>query len=118
MTRILFVCHGKIHQRNSQAVSRNYEKPLITQVIHQDDDPGCAVYWLLQSGLLPSRYALFHVVYQGPNHKDSPSRFQAELPAEVLRCRGDNVAPKDTDTMYDYRNNEICARYQGEQTKD
>ena len=29
-----------------------------------------------------------------------------------------NVAVKDIDTMYDYRNNEICARYQRGQTKD
>ena len=29
-----------------------------------------------------------------------------------------NVSPKDADIMYDYRNNEICARYQRGQTKD
>lgn len=29
-----------------------------------------------------------------------------------------NVTPKDADIMYDYRNNEICARYQRGQTKD
>ncbi len=29
-----------------------------------------------------------------------------------------NVAAKDADIMYDYRNNEICARYQRSQTKD
>ena len=29
-----------------------------------------------------------------------------------------NVAVKDADIMYDYRNNEICARYQRGQTKD
>lgn len=29
-----------------------------------------------------------------------------------------NVAAKDADIMYDYRNNEICARYQHGQTKD
>lgn len=29
-----------------------------------------------------------------------------------------NVAAKDGDIMYDYRNNEICARYQRGQTKD
>ena len=29
-----------------------------------------------------------------------------------------NVAAKDADIMYDYRNNEICARYQRVQTKD
>lgn len=29
-----------------------------------------------------------------------------------------NVAAKDAETMYDYRNNEICARYQRGQTKD
>lgn len=29
-----------------------------------------------------------------------------------------NVLPKDADIMFDYRNNEICARYQRGQTKD
>ena len=29
-----------------------------------------------------------------------------------------NVAPEDADTMYDYRNNIVCARYQRGQTKD
>lgn len=29
-----------------------------------------------------------------------------------------NVEPKDADIMHDYRNNEICARYQRGQTKD
>lgn len=29
-----------------------------------------------------------------------------------------NVVAKDADIMYDYRNNEICARYQRGQTKD
>ena len=29
-----------------------------------------------------------------------------------------NVQPKDADIMFDYRNNEICARYQRGQTKD
>lgn len=29
-----------------------------------------------------------------------------------------NVLPKDADIMHDYRNNEICARYQRGQTKD
>lgn len=29
-----------------------------------------------------------------------------------------NVTPKDADIMFDYRNNEICARYQRGQTKD
>ena len=29
-----------------------------------------------------------------------------------------NIVTKDADIMYDYRNNEICARYQREQTKD
>ena len=29
-----------------------------------------------------------------------------------------NVAPKDAETIFDYRNNETCARYQREQTKD
>ncbi len=37
-----------------------------------------------------------------------------ELDRLILR----NVAPKDADIMYDYRNNEICARYQRGQTKD
>ena len=38
------------------------------------------------------------------------------LETERLRLR--NVAAKDADIMYDYRNNEICARYQRCQTKD
>lgn len=29
-----------------------------------------------------------------------------------------NVLPKDADIMFDYRNNEICAKYQRGQTKD
>lgn len=29
-----------------------------------------------------------------------------------------NVLPKDADILFDYRNNEICARYQRGQTKD
>ena len=29
-----------------------------------------------------------------------------------------NVEPRDAQTMFDYRNNEICARYQRGQTKD
>ena len=29
-----------------------------------------------------------------------------------------NVQPKDAETMFDYRNNDICARYQRGQTKD
>ena len=29
-----------------------------------------------------------------------------------------NVAPKDAETIFDYRNNEICARYQRGQSKD
>lgn len=29
-----------------------------------------------------------------------------------------NVSPKDADILFDYRNNEICARYQRGQTKD
>ena len=29
-----------------------------------------------------------------------------------------NVAPEDADTMYDYRNNELCARYQRGQVRD
>ena len=38
------------------------------------------------------------------------------LETERLRLR--NVTAKDADIMYDYRNNEICARYQRGQTKD
>ena len=38
------------------------------------------------------------------------------IEADRLRLR--NVADKDADIMYDYRNNEICARYQRGQTKD
>lgn len=37
---------------------------------------------------------------------------------ETDRLRLRNVAPQDADIMYDYRNNEICARYQRGQTKD
>lgn len=29
-----------------------------------------------------------------------------------------NVSPKDADIMFDYRNNEICAKYQRDQTKN
>ena len=29
-----------------------------------------------------------------------------------------NTRPEDAEVMYDYRNNEICARYQRGQTKD
>ena len=29
-----------------------------------------------------------------------------------------NLAQNDADVMFDYRNNEICARYQRGQTKD
>ena len=29
-----------------------------------------------------------------------------------------NITPEDADIMYDYRNNEICARYQRGQTRD
>ena len=38
------------------------------------------------------------------------------LETERLRLR--NVTAKDADIMFDYRNNEICARYQRGQTKD
>ena len=38
------------------------------------------------------------------------------LETERLRLR--NVKEKDADIMFDYRNNEICARYQRGQTKD
>ena len=37
---------------------------------------------------------------------------------ETDRLRLRNVAAKDAGIMYDYRNNEICARYQRGQTKD
>lgn len=37
---------------------------------------------------------------------------------ETDRLRLRNVTRKDADIMYDYRNNEICARYQRGQTKD
>lgn len=37
---------------------------------------------------------------------------------ETDRLRLRNVAAKDAAIMYDYRNNEICARYQRGQTKD
>lgn len=38
------------------------------------------------------------------------------LKTERLGLR--NVMPKDADIMFDYRNNEICSRYQKGQTKD
>ena len=38
------------------------------------------------------------------------------LKTQRLQLR--NVAPKDADIMFDYRNHEICARYQRGQTKD
>lgn len=38
------------------------------------------------------------------------------LESNLLRLR--NVEAKDADVMYDYRNNEICAKYQRGQTKD
>ena len=37
---------------------------------------------------------------------------------ETVRLILRNVSAKDADNMYDYRNNEICARYQRGQTKD
>ena len=37
---------------------------------------------------------------------------------ETDRLRLRNVMAQDADIMYDYRNNEICARYQRGQTKD
>ena len=37
---------------------------------------------------------------------------------ETNRLRLRNVIPKDAHIIYDYRNNEICARYQRGQTKD
>lgn len=37
---------------------------------------------------------------------------------ETNRLHLRNVLPKDAAIMYDYRNNEICARYQRGQTKD
>ncbi len=37
---------------------------------------------------------------------------------ETDRLRLRNVAAKDVDTIYDYRNNEFCARYQRGQSRD
>lgn len=37
---------------------------------------------------------------------------------ETSRLRLRNVQARDVDIMYDYRNNEICARYQRGQTRD
>ena len=37
---------------------------------------------------------------------------------ETQRLTLRNVAPRDTDVMFDYRNHEACARYQRGQTKD
>lgn len=37
---------------------------------------------------------------------------------ETARLLLRNVKPEDADIMFDYRNNEICARYQRGQTKD
>ena len=37
---------------------------------------------------------------------------------ETQRLRLRNVAPKDAEIMFDYRNNPICAQYQRDQTKD
>ena len=37
---------------------------------------------------------------------------------ETARLLLRNVAAKDVEIMYDYRNNEICARYQRGQVKD
>ena len=37
---------------------------------------------------------------------------------ETARLRLRNVQARDVDIMYDYRNNEICARYQRGQTRD
>ena len=37
---------------------------------------------------------------------------------ETSRLRLRNVQDRDVDIMYDYRNNEICARYQRGQTRD
>ena len=37
---------------------------------------------------------------------------------ETTRLILRNIAAKDADNMYDYRNSEICARYQRGQTKD
>ena len=37
---------------------------------------------------------------------------------ETDRLRLRSLLPKDADIMYDYRNNEICARYQRGQTRD
>ena len=38
------------------------------------------------------------------------------LETERLTLR--NLLPQDAETMFDYRNNEICARYQRGQTRD
>lgn len=37
---------------------------------------------------------------------------------ETARLRLRNVTPNDAEVMFDYRNNEICSRYQRGQTKD
>lgn len=37
---------------------------------------------------------------------------------ETIRLRLRNITAKDANVMFDYRNNEICARYQRGQTKD
>lgn len=37
---------------------------------------------------------------------------------ETVRLRLRNLIPNDADSMFDYRNNEICSRYQRGQTKD
>lgn len=37
---------------------------------------------------------------------------------ETQRLMLSNVTPEDAPTMFDYRNNEVCARYQRGQTKD
>ena len=37
---------------------------------------------------------------------------------ETQRLTLRNVAPRDADVMFDYRNHEVCARYQRGQTKD
>lgn len=37
---------------------------------------------------------------------------------ETVRLILNNVAPEDAPVMYDYRNNEICAKYQRGQTRD
>ena len=52
------------------------------------------------------------------DHNHSKKRGVIMTFLETSRLRLRNVTAKDADIMYDYRNNEICARYQRGQTKD